>query len=190
MQSELSTTSRKLIIVNGPPASGKTTIAEGLVRELHLPLVSMDRIKEALFDTLGTGDREYNRQLSKASFAVIWSLLVDFPSDATVIVEGWFKHPPFDWVLAGLDKAGVSQFVEVWCFAPGEVLAERYSTRVETRHIGHPGIEYANELRDVARLAQPMSLSPVMRVDTNRPEFVDTVLIAQWIADQMPLSKA
>ena len=38
------------VVVSGPPGSGKSTLARGLAPELGLPLLSKDRIKEALFD--------------------------------------------------------------------------------------------------------------------------------------------
>ncbi|HEX8858768.1 MAG TPA: AAA family ATPase [Actinomycetes bacterium] len=46
-----------LVLVTGPPASGKTTLARPLAFSLGLPLLGKDTIKEALFDTLGNGDR-------------------------------------------------------------------------------------------------------------------------------------
>ncbi|MBE8523062.1 AAA family ATPase [Amycolatopsis sp. H6(2020)] len=46
-----------VIVVSGPPAVGKSTLARELATRLTLPLLSRDAIKEALFDTLGYGDR-------------------------------------------------------------------------------------------------------------------------------------
>ena len=55
-------------IVTGPPGAGKSTLAEYLARELCLPLISKDGIKEILFDTLGWHDREWSKKLGHASF--------------------------------------------------------------------------------------------------------------------------
>jgi len=47
----------KLIIINGLPGTGKTTIAKPMAEQLGFPLVSKDTIKEFLFDTIGVSDR-------------------------------------------------------------------------------------------------------------------------------------
>ena len=46
------------ILVTGIPASGKSTIAEHLAKELSLPCFSKDAFKEILFDTVGFRSRE------------------------------------------------------------------------------------------------------------------------------------
>lgn len=45
----------KLIIINGLPGTGKTTIAKPLASKLGFPLIAKDGIKEFLFDTVGLG---------------------------------------------------------------------------------------------------------------------------------------
>ena len=42
-----------LIIINGAPCTGKTTLGRKLAKQLCLPFLSKDGIKEVLFDTLG-----------------------------------------------------------------------------------------------------------------------------------------
>ena len=131
--------SRKAILVNGPPASGKTTIAEALAQHFHLPILARDAVQEALYDVIGTGDREYNRMLGRAGMAVIWAMIRHFPPDAMVIIDTWCRYPPFDWLAEGFASAGITRFVEIFCWARGEILAERYLSRVGQRHAGHPG---------------------------------------------------
>jgi glucokinase len=178
---------RKAILVNGVPASGKSTIARELAEAFHIPIVELDVIKEALFDVLGTGDRDYNRLMGRACREIIWSLIPYFPKDAALIIDIWFNFPPYDWVLEGLSKAGITRFVEVWCHAKGEELSTRYLSRVGLRHEGHPGKEYIPELLDVAARAHPINLSDVFRVDTTYPDQVDKQGITAWVAERLEI---
>lgn len=45
------------ILVAGAPAAGKTVMAEYLSAALHIPVISKDKIKEILFDTIGFRSR-------------------------------------------------------------------------------------------------------------------------------------
>lgn len=173
------------ILVNGVPASGKTTIARAIGSRLQLPVLSLDAVKEALYDELGnaSGDREYGRALNRASMQAIWSLIAGFPSGSTVVVEAWFRLPPHDVVLRGLERAGVHAWVEVWCHAPAPVLMERYATRA--RNPLHPGPEYATELGRLAAIARPMALGPVLEVETTEMPSLDLDAIAGWVEEQL-----
>lgn len=176
---------RKAILINGLPASGKTFVARTLVDQFRAPLLTLDTIKEPMFNNLGIGDRAYNRKLSKTCKEIIWALVADFPKDALVILDVWFGFAPFDSVLAGLKLAGIGKFVEVWCTAPGDLLAKRYLERVDLRHKGHPGAEYAPELAEIARRAVPMSLGPVYTIDSSDPTAVNHEALFRWVSREL-----
>lgn len=76
------------VVVSGPPASGKSTLAPVLARDLGLPLVAKDTIKDALMSELAVPDVEVSRQLGDPESAQ-WALLaVDPDSDAEPIGPG------------------------------------------------------------------------------------------------------
>jgi predicted kinase len=121
-----------LVTITGPPASGKTTIAQVLARELRLPLVAKDGIKETLFDALGTGDRDWSKRLGRATFAVMlhW-LAIELGAGRAAIAEANF-HPGFARALGALPA---HRMLQLYCTAPRELLLARYGAR--TRHAGH-----------------------------------------------------
>ena len=77
-----------LLIVNGYAASGKTTLARALSRELRWPVVVKDAIKEQLFDRLGAADYKESKRLGAAAIDVMFSVAGELLSSGTsVIIE-------------------------------------------------------------------------------------------------------
>jgi glucokinase len=172
---------KQAVLVNGVPASGKTTVARAIGAHLDAPVLGLDVVKEVLFDELGhrEADREWGRALGQASIESIWALLANFPAGSTVVVEAWFRLPPFDAVQHGLERAGIDRWVEIWCHADSEVILERYAAR--DRHPGHPAPEdYADELRQLIAAARPMALEPCLEVNTGNFSTLDLDQVAIW----------
>ena len=170
------------------PASGKTTLGVHLSEQFNAPLITLDTIKEAMFDSFGIGDREYNRKLGRVSRDIIWRLIADFPKDLVSVLDIWMGFSPYYNVDEGLARAGIDQFVEIWCYAPGEVLAKRYLERVDKRHKGHPGADYVPELMDVALRARPMGKSPVLEVEMSDLSSINIPMITAWVARELDIS--
>ena len=154
-----------LVVVTGAPGSGKTTVAEGLARELVLPLLAKDDIKEPLFDTLGAGDRAWSRRLGAATYEVLYALARRLlESGASCIVESNFSD------AAALRSLPPARVVQVFCWAPDDVILERYAGRV--RHPGHLDDQIVDELR--GRLGRrewkPLDLGgTLIELDTTEP---------------------
>lgn len=165
---------RRAIIVNGVPASGKSTVTRQIVHALSgrgvavVPL-ALDTVKEGLFAHVGTGDRAHNRMLGRASYHAIFNSIEAFPDTLVPVIDAWHGFEP-DSVLQGhMQRAKIDQIIEVWCAVSPQTAADRYRARAQTRHAGHLPSSYADELFELAEQARPMSLGPVVHVDGEKP---------------------
>ena len=177
---------RRAILVNGIPASGKSTVARNLSTALDLPLFGLDTVKEALFGEFGIGDRQHNRKLGRAGYDVIWALVGAFPPACTVIVDAWFGFQSVDLLRHHLARARVNRVCELWCHAAPDIVAEHYLKRCGERHEGYLGPEYAPELRALAGQAEPLALATVIDVNTTHPVAVEPLLQSIGVALQAP----
>lgn len=177
------TASRQAILVNGVPASGKSTVARAISGAFSWPLLTVDAIKEPFFEHLGVGDREYNRKLGRGSYAAIFNLIADFPPGSTTVVDAWFGFQPVDVLTSHLARAGVRDVVEIWCHTDASTIVNRYRGRVGTRPAGHPGLDYLPELQDLVGRAKPLGIFPRLDIETSGPFDLQTV--ASWISNHL-----
>jgi predicted kinase len=169
-----------LVVVTGPPAAGKTTVARELATRLRLPLIAKDTIKEALFDTLGTGDLAWSQRLGAPTFGVMLALAEEsLEAGASLVLEANF-------VCGGEVEARLAalpaRFVQVNCSAPLEVLVERYASR--ERHPGHVDSERIDALREAVESGRhdPLDIpGETIRIDTTGP--VDLEAVVARVAD-------
>ncbi len=156
---------KTVVLVNGVPASGKSTVTRHLSARFSLPVLTIDGIKEPFMAKFAEIDRLFNRQLGYAAYDVIWSIIGNAPSGCPFLVDAWFGFQPREALVDYLEKAGVTRVLEVWNAVSPEVAVARYASRLGERRVGHPGEEYLPELAVLAAKAEPMALGPVFRVE-------------------------
>lgn len=174
------------MVVSGPPAAGKTTIAGPLAAELGFTLLAKDLIKETLHDALassggrGTGSElEWSKRLGAASMELLWALAAQAPA-AVLEANFYTDDPRTRGRLAGL----AANPVEVFCRCPEEVYLRRYAERVPSRHGAHVDGARSPLAEGFARASRPFGLGPVIMVDTTRP--VDIQALAQEVRLRLP----
>lgn len=170
---------RVFVVVSGPPASGKSTLAPILAHALGLPLIAKDTIKDALMTVLPVPDVEISRVVGRAAVAAM--LAVAAESSAGAVLESNFYRSMAMVRLAQLPGT----VVEVFCRCDRSVARARYTGRAGTRHAGHfDTVRTADELWN-DEVSQPVSGGwPMVEVDTNTPVDVDPVVafVRQFIA--------
>lgn len=180
---------RQAIIINGVPASGKSTVSAKLIPQLSAAGQSpvpfaLDTVKEALFAQIGIGDREYNRMLGRASYHAIFNSIDSFPDTLLPVIDAWHGFQPREVLQEHLTRARIDRVVEVWVSVSPATAAARYLARSETRHAGHLPKSYAVELFALTEQAQPMGIGDVITVDSEAPLPADT---ADKIIDMLKL---
>lgn len=159
-------TGKRLVMVNGVPASGKSAVARKLAKATGWPLLSLDTVKNPFLEEIDGVDRPFNRKLGRASLKAMFSVLAAAPAGTTFIMDAWFGFQPRELLAELVAKSEVDAIAEVWCAAPPEVIGARYGARAGKRLPGHPGADYVPELIALAARAEPTRFGPVIEVDT------------------------
>jgi predicted kinase len=170
-------TRRRIVLISGPPASGKTTLARPLAEALGFALLTKDDIKESLFTSMSgaPGDVAFSRRIGDAAMHLLWALA---PSCPQVVVEANFRtQSEFERSqVAALISLPGTRLIEVFCRVPLEEAARRFAerARLERHHPAHALTEMSVE--QLAAYAEPFALSPVIEVDTCGPMDVAALL--------------
>ncbi len=164
---------RRVVLVSGPPAAGKSAIAGPLAVELGFMLIAKDTIKETLHDALGLpaeADVDSSQRLGAAAMELLWVLTGEAPA---VVLDAnfWPDEPRHEARLRALNTVPV----EVHCQCPVSDCMRRYAERAPSRHPVHADSARRVVAETFMRSARPLALGPVITVDTTRPVDVQAV---------------
>lgn len=134
---------KKLILILGDLASGKSTTADILSRKYSIPSLKKDTVKEILGDTVGFSNREENLRLSRATFEI---LLYTFDraslSGGDLILESNFREAELDRLTALAEERGYA-ILSLLLTADTKILYERYLARINSgRHPVHLTVDF------------------------------------------------
>jgi predicted kinase len=172
-----------LVIVSGPPASGKTTLARPLALALGMPLLAKDAIKERIADALGPAARNSGAIGLAAILTLYFAAREILAAGQPVVIESFFHHGRSEEDLAPI--AAMANAVLVHCTAADGTVLRRFAERTNApdRHGVHGDAHRLDDLR--AYLANgttdPLDLPiPRLLIDTTET-FPDAADVARRV---------
>jgi len=127
------------ILVTGIPAAGKSTMAEVLAEYLGLPVISKDKIKELLYDTIGFRSREEKVMLGIAGMNIMYYMAEQLMKRGqSFILENNFENVSKEGLVAILEKYSYKA-ITVTLTGDYEKIYQRFLKRNDSpdRHRGH-----------------------------------------------------
>ena len=149
---------RKLIIITGDLAAGKSTLASALSERLSIPFITKDSLKEIACDIIGYQTREENRLLSKcATCDMVYFFKQSALVGADLILEANFRAEELREIKELVDEY---DYRVALIMMTGDIplLYQRFLDRLPSRHIAHRSLnldyslerftDYINEIRN------------------------------------------
>ena len=130
----------RLIVIGGSLATGKSTIAKFLEEQLHVKRISMDELKERLFDIGGYRDRTWSMQIGQLAWPVFQKMIeLHLEQGEDVIAEATFLWPDDAGWLNTLIETYAIDVYQIWMTADPQILRQRFVERAQSlrRHPGH-----------------------------------------------------
>jgi len=166
-----------LIIVSGPSASGKSTLSHRLSKDLKVPMICRDDIKEAMFDSMkkaeGVTDRQRSIEYGSAAALILVREVEEFlNAGVSCIIEAKF-NPKFSQAELSelIEKTGANA-IQIQTVCDGQVLYDRFKERSlrGERHPGHGDSGNAEEFKDELLAGR----SPVLDIQGDLLEYDTT----------------
>jgi cytidylate kinase len=166
-----------MIIVSGPPASGKSTLARDLAAELGLVVIDKDDFLECHLATHASFSADRRQQSSRSADREFEEAARQV--DSAILVSHW-RHPGSD-SQSGTPSEWLREFddvVEIFCLCSPLTAVQRFQSR--DRHPGHGDSRWSRD-EQIEQFENYVSLGPLgvgrlIVVNTEQP--IDTADVA------------
>lgn len=176
-----------VIIISGPPCTGKTTLGQRIAEEIQIPFIHKDGIKERLFDTLGWSDREWSKKLGFATYALLtYFMEIQLRAGVSFIVESNFAPEFGSQIFLKLKAHYDFEPFQIQCRTEGKVLLQRFKDRAESgeRHPGHVETSTFDEFKEGLLRGKLDALDiggTLYEIDTTNFEHIDYAALLEAI---------
>ena len=149
---------KKVVLITGDLAAGKSTLADNLSKTLNFTCIKKDCVKEIICDSVGFSTREENKRISVAAVnSMIHFLEQTLKVGGEIILEANFRLQEINRIQDIVKQYNGSLFI-IYLTGEPKVLYERFLARVPNRHRAHLSmgldkdyekfVDYINELRN------------------------------------------
>ena len=161
-----------LIVITGRPASGKTTLAHHLSRQVNLPLLSRDEIKEGYITTTGIHHNNLDSSVDLYVYETFFQTIdLLITQGVSIMAEAAFQHKLWQPKLSGfLNKADIKIIV---CTTAPQLAKTRFADRLlnepgrKTFHGEKPIISPNDKTALLIEQYENISMEvPTLQVDT------------------------
>lgn len=175
-----------LVLLNGPPCSGKSSLLPHIQRAIQLPAFTKDIVKESLYQNVGWSDRAWSRKLGRAAIDLLWEFAASLLRQRrSCLVEANFEAEPAAAALQRLRRAIPFTTVQIFMIAEPSVLERRFRDRARSasRHPGHLDhllqFEYSADRIPASQRAPVPVPGPLLKMDTTH---MDAALAADQLS--------
>ncbi len=180
-----------ILLVGGPPASGKSTLAGELARRAQAPIVSSDVVRKELLGislTERAGERSYSAPMTRRTYTELGvrAARALARSPAVIVDATLGNRDSRRIVLDALGDAGPAVMVE--CSAPPATLRERAERReADPRRVSDADADVAQRLAAAFEPAEEFAdAGALCRLSTEGGVEQSLDALARWLDDQLP----